>query len=149
MAATIDVLPTFAKLAGADLPKLPIDGKDISPLMLGAEGAKTPHDAYYYYWARHLHAVRSGPWKLHFPHEYRTLDGKPGGTGGKPAQYVQKQIGLSLFNLEKDIGETTDVSAEHADVVERLKKLADQMREELGDTATKQQGKGVRPAGTI
>jgi len=149
LAATIDVLPTLAKWAGAELPKLPLDGKDISSLFLGRPDAKTPHEAYYYYWDRHLQAVRSGPWKLHFPHAYRTLDGKPGGKDGKPVAYVQKQIGLSLFNLENDIGESKDVSADHPDIVERLKKLADQMREELGDSATKQQGKGVRPAGTL
>jgi len=147
IAATIDMLPTLAKLSGAELPKLPIDGKDISPLMLGADGAKSPHDAYYFYWNRHLHAVRSGPWKMHFPHEYRTLDGKPGGSGGKPVVYVQKQIGLSLFNLDRDIGESKDVAAENPDVVDRLKKLADRMRADLGDSATKQQGTGVRPAG--
>src|SRR5262249_38123952 len=73
LASTIDVLPTVAKLAGADLPPLPIDGKDISPLMFGAAGAKTPHEAYYYYWNRHLQAVRSGKWKLHFPHNYVSL----------------------------------------------------------------------------
>lgn len=136
--------PNFA---GAELPKLKIDGRDISPLLLGAEGAKSPHDAYYYYWDRNLQAVRSGPWKLHFPHPYRSMNGKPGGKGGKPAAYTQKNIGLSLFNLEKDIGETTDISAEHPDVVERLKKLAEQMREELGDSALKMPGKGVRAPG--
>ena len=147
VAATIDILPTFAKLAGAELPKLPIDGKDISPLMLGEKDAKSPHDAFYYYWDRGLQAVRSGKWKLHFPHQYRTMIGQSPGKDGEPGKYVQKQIGMSLYDLESDIGETTDVSKEHPDVVERLQKLAERAREELGDSNTKRQGRAVRPPG--
>ena len=41
-AMTIDILPTFAAPAGAELPKLPIDGKDISALLLAKENAKSP-----------------------------------------------------------------------------------------------------------
>jgi arylsulfatase A len=147
LTATIDVLPTFARLAGAELPKLSIDGKDISPLMLGEKDAKSPHEAYYFYWDRHLQAVRSGKWKLHFPHMYRTMLDQELGKDGAPGKYVQKEIGLSLYDLEKDIGETTDVAKEHPDVVERLQKLAERGREDLGDSAMKKQGKGVRPPG--
>ncbi len=147
-AMTIDVLPTIAKIAGADLPKLPIDGKDIGPLLRGEAGAKSPHEALYFYWGQSLEAVRAGPWKLHFPHGYRSLTGKPG-SGGQPGGYSQAKIGLSLFNLEKDVGETTNVADQHPDVAARLKALADKMREELGDSTTKQEGKGVRQPGRI
>ncbi len=148
-AMTIDILPTLARFAGAPLPRLPIDGKDIRPLLSGQPGARSPHEALYFYWDRHLQAVRSGPWKLHFPHAFRTLAGRPGGRDGKPASYEEARTGLALFDLEKDPGETTDVAAGHPDVVERLKKLADRAREELGDSATKQVGKGVRPPGRL
>ena len=48
---TIDLLPTFAKLAGAELPPdRSIDGQDIWPLLPGQPGAKTPHEAFYFYW---------------------------------------------------------------------------------------------------
>jgi arylsulfatase A len=147
--ATIDVLPTLAKLAGAELPKLPIDGKDISPLMLGEKGAKSPHDAYYFYWDRHLQAVRSGKWKLHFPHTYRTMLDQTLGRDGEPGKYVQKEIGLSLYDLENDVGETMNVAKYHPDVVERLQALAEKTRNDLGDSATKRQGKGVRPPGMV
>jgi hypothetical protein len=60
---------------------------------------------------------------------------------------VQKRTGLALYNLESDIGETENVAAEHPEIVAHLKELADQMREDLGDSRTKQQGSGVRPAG--
>jgi arylsulfatase A-like enzyme len=148
-AATIDILPTFAKLAGAELPKQPIDGLDISQLLYNTPGAKTPHEAYYYYWDRHLQAVRSGKWKLQFPHEYRTMAGQAPGAEGKPGKYLQTKTDLALFDLEADAAETTDVAKEHPEVVERLKKLADRAREELGDSATKQTGKGVREPGRV
>lgn len=149
VAATIDVLPTVAKLIGAELPKHKIDGKDISPLMFGTAGAKSPHEAYYYYWGAHLHAIRSGKWKLHFPHPYRTLKGRKGGAGGKPVRYEQGKTGLELYNMEEDISESKDVAAQHSDVVARLKALAEKAREDLGDSATKQKGKGVRQPGRL
>jgi len=148
-AMTIDILPTVAKLAGAELPAHKIDGKDIWPLISGQPNARSPHEAYYFYWDRHLQAVRAGKWKLHFPHTYRTLAGKPGGREGKPGPYSQAETALALYDLEKDPGETTDVADKHADVVQCLKGLADKAREDLGDSATKQAGKGVRPPGQL
>ena len=91
--------------------------------------------------------MRSGKWKLHFPHAYRTMAGQAAGAGGTPGRYVESSTELALYDLETDVGERTDVAARNPDVVERLKKLADQAREELGDSATKQVGRGVRPAG--
>lgn len=148
-AMTIDILPTLAKLAGAEMPAdRIIDGRDIWPLMSGVSGAKSPNEALYFYWGQALEAVRSGKWKLHFPHEYRTLKGEPG-RDGQPGPYVQGKIGLELFDLENDVGESKDVSAEHPDVVARLQALAEQAREDLGDSATKRKGKNVREAGRL
>ncbi|OHB69135.1 MAG: arylsulfatase [Planctomycetes bacterium RBG_13_63_9] len=150
LAATIDVLPTIAEIVGVELPKdRIIDGKSILPLMEGTPDAKTPHEAYYHYWGRALQAVRSGKWKLHFPHAYPSLDGRPGGAAGKPAPYTQKNIELALFDLQSDVGETTNVAGQHPEVVERLKALAEKARQDLGDAATGRQGKNVRKPGTI
>jgi len=148
-AMTIDLLPTVAHLIGAQLPEHPIDGKNIRPLIEGEPDARSPHEAYYFYYGRQLQAVRMGRWKLHFPHGYRTLGGRAGGTGGKPVRYEQAKIGLALFDLENDIGETTDVKEEHPEVVKKMQQLADRMRRELGDSAQKIQGSGVRPAGRL
>jgi arylsulfatase A-like enzyme len=145
---TIDLLPTLARLAGAKLPDHQIDGKDVWPLLAGERGAKSPHEAYYFYWNSELQAVRSGRWKLHFPHTYRTPQGK-GGAGGKPERVVERKIGLALYDLEKDVGETTDVAGQHPEVVKRLQGLAEKIRADLGDSARKQKGKGVRPAGRL
>jgi len=148
-AMTIDLLPTFAHLLDAKLPAHTIDGRNIWPLMAGEPGAKSPHEAYYFYWDQHLEAVRMGRWKLHFPHAYRTLGGRPGGTGGIPVRYEQAKIGLSLFDMDVDPGETRDVAAAHPDVVAQIRRLADRMRTELGDSATTQRGAGVREPGRL
>lgn len=130
-AMTIDLLPTIARLIGARLPAHTIDGRDISALMTGKQGARSPHDALYFYWNDSLEAVRSGQWKMHFPHSYRTLGGKEGGKGGQPVKYGEADTGLVLFDLLDDPGETRDVSAEHADVVARLKEIARGFDEDL------------------
>lgn len=148
-ASTMDILPTLARLAGVELPERTIDGKDIWPLISGQTGARSPHEAFFYYNGWALEAVRSGKWKLHLPHGYRTLAGRPGGSGGIPVKYERGKIGMALFDLENDISEQNDVSAEHPDAVKRLLRLVDRMREDLGDSAKKMTGKGRRPPGRI
>jgi arylsulfatase A len=127
----IDIVPTVANLIGAKLPDHPIDGKDIWPLVAGRRGAKSPHDALYFYWGKQLQAVRSGKWKLHFPHAYRSLAGAQGGTGGKPVRYRQARTSYALFDLEKDIGELKNIADQNPDVVERLKTMAKTFDEDL------------------
>jgi arylsulfatase A-like enzyme len=138
-AMTIDLLPTIAKLIDADLPKHRIDGKDISALLTG--DAKSPHEAYYFYYGNQLQAVRLGKWKLHFPHGYRTMAGKPGGTGGIPTNYSQAKIGLSLFDLHSDISESKNVKDKFPKITNRLKSLGEKFNKELQKTK--------RPAGKI
>lgn len=136
-AMTIDLLPTFSKLTGAKLPDGKLDGKDITPLLMGEAGAKSPHEAYFFYWNNELHGVRSGPWKLYFPHTYRTLEGSRPGADGKPGLYKELKCGLELYNLDNDLSERTDVAARNPEVVRRLQVMADRMRDDLGDTLTR------------
>ncbi|MEI2727318.1 MAG: sulfatase [Verrucomicrobiota bacterium] len=76
-AMTIDILPTVAKLVGAELPPHKIDGLDIWPLPGWCSWAKNPHEAYYlFYENNQLQAVMGGNWKLQLPHTYRTLAGR-------------------------------------------------------------------------
>ncbi|MHC4719367.1 MAG: sulfatase-like hydrolase/transferase [Planctomycetota bacterium] len=149
MASTMDILPTFARLSGARLPRRKIDGKGIWPLMSSRPGAKSPHKAFYYYRGSELQAVRSGRWKLHVPHRYRTLGGRSGGTGGKSVSYEQAEIGVALFDLENDIGESRDVAAEYPEVVKRLMRLIERMRKDIGDSAKGMKGKNRRPPGRL
>lgn len=94
---TMDLLPTFAKLADAQVPTdRVIDGKDIWPTLSGMSG--TPHKAFFYHRGNTLSAVRSGRWKLHT-------------SKGRPAQ---------LYDLENDIGEKNNVINSNPEVVQRL-----------------------------
>jgi arylsulfatase A-like enzyme len=150
MLMTIDLLPTIAKLTGAGLPAHQIDGLDVTPLITGQSGAKNPHEAYaFYYENNQLQAVVSGDgrWKLQLPHTFRTLNGRPGGTGGKPANYEQQKVEQpQLFDLQEDIGETRDAAAANPETVQRLTAFAEKMREDLGDSILQRRGGGVRPA---
>ena len=147
-AMTIDVLPTLAGLSGAKVPRdRIIDGRDIWPLISSQPGARSPQEAYFFYWGGHLQAVRSGAWKMHLPHSYPVPT--PPGAGGNPGKYAQHQTALVLYNLEKDPSETVDVAAQHPEVVARLQKLAEKCRADLGDSALKVVGKNVRPSGLV
>ena len=150
LCSTIDILPTVANLIGADLPDHKIDGKDIRPLMFGEEGAESPHEAFYcYYKGGELQAVRNERYKLVFPHQYRTLNGHPGGVGGLPIAYKQKRIGLSLFDLDEDVSESKNVLQGHPEIVKQLQAAAEVARADLGDKLTQRKGSGIRPAGKM
>ncbi|MGH7135808.1 MAG: sulfatase family protein [Pirellulales bacterium] len=167
--STMDLCVTIAGLVGAKLPDVKLDGIDVAPLLFGRPGAKG-RDTFWYYSGDELHAVRQGDWKLHLPHEYLTVAGEPG-KGGKPSNYGKllpqsielsgirgiasrhgyrfEKIGLSLYNLKSDPGETTNVADQHAGIVERLQAVAVAARADLGDSLTGVSGKSVRPHGDI
>lgn len=146
LASTIDLLPTVARWIEGQLPDHPIDGKDITPLIFAAEDARSPHDAFpCYYGGGELRAIRDRRWKLHFPHSYRTLNGRPGGKNGSPAPYEQAQIGLELFDLQQDPGESRDVAAQHPAIVSRLLVAAEKARAEMGDKLQDRKGNAIRP----
>ena len=110
--STMDLLPTFARLAGAELPSdRVIDGKDIWPVL--TKGEKTPHDAYFYYEREVLKAVRSGDWKLF------VKDGKP----------------TELYNLRDDISEANNQLRGRPEVVERLHALIKTFQEDLSQNS--------------
>jgi arylsulfatase A-like enzyme len=145
-AMTIDLLPTLAKLVGAELPvDKKIDGLDIWPLFTQS-GAKCPHEAYFIYWNDHLEAVRAGKYKLHFPHNYRETP-KIRAHGGIPTKAGVGHQELALYDLENDRAETINLAAQYPDVVKHIEELADGMRKDLGDSATKQKGNGRREPG--
>lgn len=149
-AMTIDIFPTIAELLDAELPAHPIDGKPIWHLMTG-ESDVSPQEAYYFYYHQNeLQAMRSGKWKLVFPHGYRTMIGQEPGVDGIPGKYdYSVEAELALYDLEADISESVNVLEQHPEVVERLTKLADAKRAELGDKLTGIEGSGNREPGRL
>ena len=145
IASAMDVLPTVAGIAGAQPPQdRIIDGKDILPLMT-KPGAPSPHDAFYYYYGEKLEAVRSANWKLVFPRT--AMDDTP--YDRKPGAAKEALLPEALYDLAADVGEKKDLIGEHPEVAQRLRALAERMREDIGDSATKQKGKNRRPVGRV
>jgi arylsulfatase A len=100
-----DLVPTFAELAGAGLPG-ETDGISIVAELLGeaAAGRKQGRHRYLYWEIGKQTAVRMGDWKAF----------RDGGDDGA----------WRLFDLAKDISETTDIAAEHPDLLAQMEAFA-------------------------
>ncbi len=143
MLSSMDLFPTIAALAGAQMPKDRIyDGADIFPILRLGEGEPT-QEYFYYYNGMNLQAVRKGPWKLHLP---RTLNDQPfWSQKGNANPFKGKNLknisckGLEalarplLFNLDNDMGELTDISDKYPEIVMELLQEAERIKAELGD----------------
>lgn len=128
LVATLDVLPTFAQLAGTAPPDdRIIDGRDVSDILFGRAGAKSPHEAFFFYCYTHLQAVRSGKWKLVLPRPARPP------WCSWSARMVDAVEKPQLYDLDEDIGESRDVADRHPRVVAGLMKLVRKARDDLGD----------------
>ncbi len=140
LATTMDLFPTFAALAGAKPPERKIDGRDVRSLLFAESGARSPHEAFYYYRRRQLQAIRAGDWKWHLPLDathpnWTTPKSKGRGRPGK------------LVNLKTDLAETTDLQADNPEVMAQMKKLAAQAVTTLGNEG--EPGSEQRPAKTL
>lgn len=122
---TVDLLPTLCHLAGIPLPENEIDGQNVWDLVQGLEGAENPHTYYAFSNGRNFEGVMSGDghWKLHLPHEYRTLE-LPG-ADGLPGKYAQVMIDTALFDMYSDPYETTNVLEEHPAIAKEMIQLAE------------------------
>lgn len=149
-AMTIDLFPTIKEILNDTEGGLPIDGRSILKLITGFN-ATPVQEAYYFYFSNNeLQAIRSENWKLHFPHDYRTMDGQTLGTDGIPGRYNDDvATGIELYDLSNDISEKHNLADQYPEVVERLSALADQKRLELGDTLTDTIGFANREPGRI
>lgn len=122
-----DILPTFAYLAGADLPSdRKLDGMNIWDHLTGKADGQPAHETFYYFRGLVLEGVRHGDWKLRLP---------PGGKGHP-----------QLYNLREDIGESRDLAKEHPEIVAKLQSLVESMKEDLG---LEDIGPGCRPLGRV
>ena len=148
---TIDILPTIVELTGGKSPDHKIDGISLVPVLKNQDPfVSSERTLFYWYHRGNLEAMRWGKWKLHFPHKYRSLEGREPGNNGIPAKYnYQMQQQLALYDLSKDPTETTNVSEQYPDVMDAMQKMADKARKELGDRLTGVKGEEVRLPGSI
>jgi arylsulfatase A len=131
IAGNIDLLPTFAKLAGVEIANdRVLDGRDITSLMFDAEAGPVRDTHLYFSANQTVAAIRQGDWKLFLSSPAAKGKGKR-----------DAQSGPVLYNLASDPAETKDVAAEHPEVVARLKEDAARREAEIKEHR--------RPAGNL
>jgi len=111
---SLDIMPTILSAAGVNLPQDRIyDGKDMLPVLCG-ETKEPLHKALFWDDGSNQWAVRAGKWKLLF-----------------------RQGVLELYDLEADVSEKHNLTAEHPDVVKELKKLYTKWRSQMHEQISK------------
>ena len=109
VAANMDILPTFAGLAGAELPDdRVLDGQDLWPLLSGATD-ESPHEYFYFFAGR----GRDGQTRLQGIRKERHKLRLAGGTNGRLEA-------VALYDLFADASEKFDISSRHSSLVEEL-----------------------------
>ncbi|RMF38158.1 MAG: arylsulfatase [Planctomycetota bacterium] len=122
LGSTMDLMATFAAMAGARLPTdRVLDSLDLSPVLRG-ESASGPRNHVFYYRAYELMAVRLGPWKAHF---------KKQGSYGTLPKVLTECDPPELYHLEVDPGEQYNVAEEHPEVLDEIEALVQQHRQHL------------------
>ena len=126
MGSTLDLMKTFAALAGVAPPAdRKMDSHDLSPVLKG-EG-DGPRDEFHYWTRAELHAIRSGKWKLH-------LKQREPVNYGKAIELAEPE----LYDLVADISEAHNVAAEHPEVVSELLKKVEEHLAETADSDSDQ-----------
>ena len=138
VAASIDMLPTLARLCDGKLPERKIDGLDIWPLMEGKDGAESPHETYAL--PHGPGTVRSGKWKF-YPWKEGQGKQRRDSTAGTPSKEP-----VQLYDTVADIGETQNRAADYPEVVARLQIAYDAMIKEV-KANQRPTAKMIRPAG--
>ncbi len=138
----MDLLPTFAALAGIELhPTKPIDGHDAVALITGAPGAKSPWPHFYYYFGTELHAVRENNYKLRAQNILQNEDIY------RRDAFAQVPMPEALYDLTLDLPEQKSVLKDEPAVQKHLEDLLQRERQTLGDTLTATPGTENRPPG--
>ncbi|MFW5836091.1 MAG: sulfatase [bacterium] len=104
----MDMVPTFARLAGGEVPP-GLDGIDIADLMLGA-AIESPDREFFYYFQTSLNAMRRGRWKLHV--------GSGHGEDGLRQRTTQEMP--QLFDLAEDPGERYNLASRNTVLVDDM-----------------------------
>lgn len=130
MATTMDLLPTFCKLAEVELPNDRVyDGYDISPLLFGT--GKSQREVVYYYRGQRVYAIRKGNYKAHFitQLEYGRRTAHPITVPEFEAENELTVLETPLlYNVNVDPSEKYDIAGQHPDIIEEIKKILEEHR---------------------
>jgi hypothetical protein len=111
LCGALDMFPTLMAMAGLMMPETrPLDGRNCWPAM--RDNAASPVESYYWAW-RNVDTIRTADWRLH--------------------RYFDR---VELFDMRKDIGETTDVAGANPQAVQQLTALMNIWSTSLGAALT-------------
>ncbi len=148
LGCAIDILPSFAAIAGTSLPKNKIDGVDISELWKGNADAEPRDNILFYYGKNNLNAVRKGNWKLVLPHSWQSYNTRPGMDGSGGPRIPKKVETPELYNMMRDPGEQYNVIEYFPEKAAEIMQLVEAARKELGDlNVSLEKGEGTREIG--
>jgi arylsulfatase len=122
LASTMDILPTIAKLCGAEMPSLPLDGIDIWPLLSGKK-ASMEREALLYFDNVYLQCARLGNYKLHIA-RYNSQVYSPAPQGGRVNLPLPRP---ELYDLASDPDESYDIAPERPEVVKQIQDRIDRL----------------------
>jgi arylsulfatase len=148
LGCAVDILPSFAKIAGTSLPELKIDGVDITELWKGNTNAEPRDNILFYYGKNNLNGVRKGNWKLVLPHTWQSYNTEPGkdGNGGRRINMTVERP--ELYNMMRDPGEQFNVIEYYPEKAAEIMQLVEAARTELGDlNVGMEKGTGNREIG--
>lgn len=122
VATTMDILPTVAKLCEARLPKKPLDGLDILPLLTGTRN-ELERAPFLYFDHVNVQCARWKQWKLHIARNNTTTwsPAPPGGVVNLPLPAPE------LYDLVNDPDESYDIAEEHPQIVKQMLARIEQM----------------------
>jgi arylsulfatase A-like enzyme len=107
LCGALDMMPTLIDMAGLKMPETrPLDGKNIWPAL--RDNKTSPVDSYYWSW-HNEDAIRTADWRMH--------------------RFTDR---VELYDIRKDIGETTNVAEKNPEVVATLKKKMNGWVESMG-----------------
>lgn len=129
LATTMDLYPTLTKIATANLPAdQQLDGYDMLPLLKGEK--ENGRELIYYYHQSNLYAIRKGPWKAHFTTK-PSYSKEPAAPHDPPL----------LYNLDNDPSEKYDLSKNHPEIVEIIKKEYEKHKASIKQVPSHLEGK--------
>ena len=120
----MDLVPTVARLCDVPLPKNPLDGIDIWPLLSGQK-PELEREALLYFDNVHLQCARWKQWKLHVA-RYNTFAYSPAPAAGRVNLPLTRP---ELYDLVADPDESYDAAPEHPDVVKDIQGRIDRLME--------------------
>ncbi len=116
LGSTLDILPTFVEISGAEkINDRILDGYSLKNTLI--DGEPSPRDEMIFYRNREIYAIRKGEYKAHYitqgAYDYPEKTEKI---------ILEKPL---LYNLNNDPSEKFDISGDHPEILEKIKLIAE------------------------